>query len=100
MNLPDRYCPAGLRTRPHGIVAGRFYFKVDTQVSIETTTSKLSENKKGIMTLGTILIILAILVLLGALPTWGYSSAWGYGPSGIIGVILVILIILVLLGRM
>ena len=53
----------------------------------------------GVMSLGTILIILLILALLGVLPTWGYSNSWGYAPGGIVGLLLVIVIILALLGR-
>ena len=57
------------------------------------------KQRRAIMSLGTILLIILILILLGALPTWPYSSGWGYYPSGGIGLILVIVLILVLLGR-
>jgi peptidoglycan/LPS O-acetylase OafA/YrhL len=58
------------------------------------------EERRRVMSLGTILIVLLILALIGVLPTWGYSSGWGYGPGGIVGVLLVVIIILALLGRM
>jgi hypothetical protein len=54
----------------------------------------------GIMSLGTILLIILILILVGALPTWPYSSGWGYYPAGGLGLVLIILLILVLLGRL
>jgi hypothetical protein len=57
-------------------------------------------NKKNVMSLGTILIVLLILALIGVLPTWGYSNSWGYGPGGIVGLLLVIIVILALLGRL
>jgi hypothetical protein len=55
--------------------------------------------KAGVMTLGTILLIIFILLLIGALPTWPYSSGWGYYPSGGAGIILVVVIVLLLIGR-
>jgi hypothetical protein len=55
--------------------------------------------RRAVMSLGTILLIILILILLGALPTWPYSTGWGYYPSGGIGLILVIVLILILLGR-
>ena len=58
------------------------------------------EERRRVMSLGTILIVLLILALIGVLPTWGYSSGWGYGPGGIVGLLLVIIIILALLGRL
>jgi hypothetical protein len=58
------------------------------------------EERRRVMSLGTILIVLLILALVGVLPTWGYSSGWGYGPGGIVGLLLVIIIILALLGRL
>jgi hypothetical protein len=60
---------------------------------------RIAKESLGIMTLGTILIIILILVLLGAIPAWPYSRGWGYGPSGIAGVVLVVLLILLLMGR-
>jgi Protein of unknown function (DUF3309) len=62
-------------------------------------TYRRYSQRRAIMSLGTILLIILILILLGALPTWPYSSGWGYYPSGGIGLILVIVLILVLLGR-
>jgi hypothetical protein len=57
------------------------------------------KQRRPVMSLGTILLIILILILLGALPTWPYSTGWGYYPSGGIGLILVIVLILILLGR-
>jgi hypothetical protein len=57
------------------------------------------KQRRAVMSLGTILLIILILILLGALPTWPYSTGWGYYPSGGIGLILVIVLILILLGR-
>jgi len=55
--------------------------------------------KKHMISLGTILLVLVVLMLLGALPTWPHSRSWGYRPSGGLGLILIILLVLILLGR-
>jgi Protein of unknown function (DUF3309) len=56
-------------------------------------------SETGLVTMGTILVIILILLLIGALPHYGYSRSWGYYPSGGLGLVLVIIIILLLLGR-
>jgi hypothetical protein len=58
------------------------------------------DEREGIMTLGTILLIIVILALIGVLPVWPHARSWGYAPSGIVGVILLILLILFLMGRL
>jgi hypothetical protein len=68
-------------------------------VFVQGKTAPGYKQRRAMMSLGTILLIILILILLGALPTWPYSSGWGYYPSGGIGLILVIVLILVLLGR-
>jgi hypothetical protein len=55
---------------------------------------------EGIMSIGTILLIVLVLILVGALPTWPYASSWGYGPSGLAGIVVVVLIVLLLMGRL
>jgi hypothetical protein len=82
----------------------RFRFQKERQPGKQVWVSdaakqRTKETGGGVMSLGTILIILLILALLGVLPTWGYSNSWGYTPGGIVGLLLVIVIILALLGR-
>ena len=55
---------------------------------------------RGIVMLGTIVIVILILMLVGALPRWSHSASWGYAPSGMLGTILIVLLILVLLGKL
>jgi hypothetical protein len=55
--------------------------------------------KRGLVMLGTVLLVILILLLLGAIPAWPHSRSWGYYPSGGVGLILLIVLILVLLGR-
>jgi hypothetical protein len=55
--------------------------------------------RRIIMSLGTILLIILVLLLIGAIPSWPYSTGWGYYPSSGIGIILIIVLILVLMGR-
>jgi hypothetical protein len=57
-------------------------------------------DKRRILMLGTILIVVVILMLLGALPTWPHSRQWGYFPSGGLGLVFLVLIILLLTGRL
>ena len=59
-----------------------------------------SDNQKGIVMLGTVVIVILILMLVGALPRWSHSASWGYAPSGMLGTILIVLLILVLLGKL
>ena len=59
-----------------------------------------SFERRLVMTLGTVLLIILTLILIGALPTWGHSRSWGYMPSGVVGVVVVILIVLLLTGRL
>ncbi|BDV36470.1 hypothetical protein SS37A_40000 (plasmid) [Methylocystis iwaonis] len=54
---------------------------------------------KGILMLGTIVLVLLILLLVGALPNWSHSASWGYAPSGTLGTVLIVVLILVLLGK-
>jgi hypothetical protein len=54
---------------------------------------------KGILMLGTIILVILILMLLGALPNWPHSASWGYAPSGTLGTVLIVVLILVLLGK-
>ena len=56
--------------------------------------------RRIIMSLGTILLIILVLLLIGAIPSWPYSTEWGYYPSSGIGIILIIVLILVLMGRL
>jgi hypothetical protein len=58
-----------------------------------------SFNRRIIVSLGTILLIILVLLLIGAIPSWPYSTEWGYYPSSGIGIILIIVLILVLMGR-
>jgi hypothetical protein len=55
---------------------------------------------EGIMTIGTLLIIILILLLIGAVPTWPHSQSWGYAPSGTLGIVLIVVIVLLVLGRL
>ena len=55
---------------------------------------------RGIVMLGTIVIVILILMPVGALPRWSHSASWGYAPSGMLGTILIVLLILVLLGKL
>ena len=57
------------------------------------------ELRRGVVMLGTILLIILILILIGALPTWPYSGGWGYYPSGGFGLLVIIVIVLLLMGR-
>ena len=57
---------------------------------------------RSVMTLGTILIIIAIIYLLGG---WsgrlgGYGYGYGHSGMGLGGVILVVLLVLLLLGKL
>jgi Protein of unknown function (DUF3309) len=63
---------------------------VDTRVTVQ---------RRSVMSLGTLLLIILIIILIGALPTWPYSGGWGYYPSGGVGLVVIILLILVLIGR-
>jgi hypothetical protein len=56
--------------------------------------------RRIIMSLGTILLIILVLLLIGAIPSWPYSTGWGYYPSSGIGIVLIIVLILVLMGRL
>jgi hypothetical protein len=55
----------------------------------------------GVMTLGTILIIILIIILLGGFSgrfrCYGYVH--GHSGMGLIGVILIVLLVLLLLGK-
>jgi hypothetical protein len=55
--------------------------------------------KGGLMSLGTILLIILVVALIGVFPVWPHSTPWGYGPSGGVGLLVIILIILLLTGR-
>jgi sterol desaturase/sphingolipid hydroxylase (fatty acid hydroxylase superfamily) len=55
--------------------------------------------QKGILMLGTIVLVLLILLLVGALPNWSHSASWGYAPSGTLGTVLIVVLIFVLLGK-
>lgn len=61
---------------------------------------RLSNFQEGLMSLGTILLIVLILALVGALPTWPHSRSWGYAPSGTLGVVLIVVVLLFALGRL
>jgi hypothetical protein len=54
---------------------------------------------KGLIMLGTVLVIVLLLLLFGAWPAWPYSRGWGYYPSGTLGLVLVAVVVLALLGR-
>ena len=54
--------------------------------------------RKTIVAISTILLIVLILLLIGALPTWPYSSGWSYRPSGMVGLIIVLLLVFLLAG--
>ena len=69
-------------------------------VPVEGREPRLNRNRRKIMSLGTILLVILVLILLGILPTWPHSRSWGYGPSGAIGAVVIILLILVLMGRL
>jgi hypothetical protein len=55
--------------------------------------------RRTVMSLGTILIVILLLMLLGVLPTWSHSANWGYLPSSGLGLLLVVLVVLVVVGR-
>ena len=57
------------------------------------------KERRNIMSIGTILLVVLILFLVGALPTWPHSKEWGYYPSGGLGLVVLILVILLLMGR-
>jgi hypothetical protein len=57
------------------------------------------QERKGVIMLGTILIVILVLALLGALPRWSHSREWGYAPSGGLGLVLCIVVVLLVLGR-
>jgi hypothetical protein len=56
--------------------------------------------QKGILMLGTIILVILVLLLFGALPNWPHSASWGYAPSGTLGTLLIVVLILVLLGKL
>jgi hypothetical protein len=56
--------------------------------------------QKGILVLGTIVLVILVLLLVGALPNWPHSASWGYAPSGTLGTVLIVVLILVLLGKL
>jgi Protein of unknown function (DUF3309) len=62
-------------------------------------SSSLGE-RRLIMSIGTILLIILVLLLIGALPAWPYSTGWGYYPSGGLGLVLIVLLVLVVTGRL
>ena len=55
------------------------------------------EDKKMLMFILTIVLVMA---LVGSLPTWPHSRGWGYYPSGGLSLVLVVLLILLVLGRL
>jgi hypothetical protein len=61
--------------------------------------SRVTVQRRLVMSLGTLLLIILIIILIGALPTWPYSGGWGYYPSGGLGLVVIILLVLVLIGR-
>jgi len=54
----------------------------------------------GLVTLGTILLVILVVLLIAAVPAWPHSRGWGYGPSGIIGFLMLVLVFLLLTGRL
>ena len=54
----------------------------------------------GLVTLGTILLVILVVLLIAAMPAWPHSRGWGYGPSGIMGFLMLILVFLLLTGRL
>ena len=54
----------------------------------------------GLVTLGTILLVILVVLLISAMPAWPHSRGWGYGPSGIIGFLMLVLVFLLLTGRL
>jgi hypothetical protein len=62
--------------------------------------SEISFNRRKIM--GLILIILLVIFLLGGFSGrfGGYGYGYGHGGVGIIGLILIVVVVLMLLGRL
>ena len=62
----------------------------------------LGHQRRQIMSLGLILVILLVIFLLGGFSGrfGGYGYGYGHGGIGIIGVILIVVVVLMLLGRL
>jgi low affinity Fe/Cu permease len=56
--------------------------------------------RRGLTTLGVILILALIVAFFGVGPFYGWGAEWGYTPSGVVFFLFLVVVFLALTGRL